>query len=722
MVSDDFADGTLAPVWLIDGPAGIASGVSTSQTDGYLELVTPDGDYDVWFANNGARALQTVSDNDFALETRFLTTPSERYQLQGILVEQDADNWLRFDTYSDGNTLYAFSAITVNGTSTPVFQVAIPQGTAPYLRVDRTGDTWTYDYSQDGQVWTTAGTVSHALTAIRAGVFAGNVGDTDGYTAQVDYVDFNNTLVDEDAGITPQNVAPIALNDALSTGIDSELTIATASLLANDSDANGDALLITDVTDPDNGTLTDNGDGTLTYSPDLGYSGTDNFSYMVSDGDLTDTATVTVTVTDGPSGPTPVFDQPGAVAFNGTPGSVIELPHAAVYEVPAGTVSFAFTAADTNGAQGLFVKDASGYVGGGNHFALYLDGSTLVARFQDAGAQDIVQVPGIIAGQTYDVAMTFDGTGGAIWLDGAQVASTALVMDWTENTQVIQWGGRGWGSGDGQTGFDAPFEGTMSDRQVFDSALDAAQIAALHADGPPNADPIAADDTITVDEDGSASIDPTLNDSDPDGDSLTVGAIVTGAANGTAEIIGNDVTYTPDANYFGADSFDVEVRDGRGGTAVSTVDVTVTPVEDDPVATDDSATALPETATVIDVLANDSDGDGDPLTVTLETPAANGTVTRNADNTFTYTPDPGFAGTDSFDYRLSDGDGPTDTATVTVTVTDGPSGPMPVFDQPGAVAFNGTPGSVIELPHAAVYEVPAGTVSFAFTAADTSGA
>ncbi len=71
--------------------------------------------------------MQTVADDDFTLETRFLTTPTERYQLQGILVEQDAQNWLRFDTYSDGNTLYAFGAITVNGASSMAFRVAIPR-------------------------------------------------------------------------------------------------------------------------------------------------------------------------------------------------------------------------------------------------------------------------------------------------------------------------------------------------------------------------------------------------------------------------------------------------------------------------------------------------------------------------------------------------------------------------------------------------------------------
>ncbi|MEM1003753.1 MAG: hypothetical protein AAGK26_00120, partial [Pseudomonadota bacterium] len=81
-VSDDFASGGLDSVWSIEGPSGISSGLGTDGTDAYLELVTPDGNYDVWNSNNGARAVQETADTDFQLETRFLTTPTEKYQLQ----------------------------------------------------------------------------------------------------------------------------------------------------------------------------------------------------------------------------------------------------------------------------------------------------------------------------------------------------------------------------------------------------------------------------------------------------------------------------------------------------------------------------------------------------------------------------------------------------------------------------------------------------------------
>ena len=78
----------------------------------------------------------------------------------------------------------------------------------------------------------------------------------------------------------------------------------------------------------------------------------------------------------------------------------------------------------------------------------------------------------------------------------------------------------------------------------------------------------------------------------------------------------NTVTYTPAANYFGPDSFTYTISDGRGGTASATVSITVSPVNDAPVANDDSATTTQDTAGTVAVLANDSDPDSDPLTVT----------------------------------------------------------------------------------------------------------
>ncbi|MCB9009759.1 MAG: tandem-95 repeat protein [Ardenticatenaceae bacterium] len=156
-----------------------------------------------------------------------------------------------------------------------------------------------------------------------------------------------------------------------------------------------------------------------------------------------------------------------------------------------------------------------------------------------------------------------------------------------------------------------------------------------------NAAPVAVDDSATTDEDTAVTIDVLANDSDSDGDSLTVES-VTDPTNGTVVNNGTDVTYTPNANFNGVDSFSYTVSDGNGGSDTATVTITVNGVNDAPVANDDSATTDEDTAVTIDVLANDSDSDGDSLTVESVTHPTNGTAVNNATDV-TYTPDAGFA-------------------------------------------------------------------------------
>ncbi len=183
-----------------------------------------------------------------------------------------------------------------------------------------------------------------------------------------------------------------------------------------------------------------------------------------------------------------------------------------------------------------------------------------------------------------------------------------------------------------------------------------------------NTNPSAADDAATTPEDAAVGISPLTNDTDADGDTLTIHS-VTQPANGTVVDNGDGtITYTPDPNYSGTDNFTYTISDGNGGTATATVTVNVTPVNDAPVAIDDAAFTGPGTPVVIPVLGNDTDADGDPLTVASATAPTNGTVTINPDGTITYTPNTGYSGIDTFTYVVSDGNGSTSTATVTVEV------------------------------------------------------
>jgi len=192
--------------------------------------------------------------------------------------------------------------------------------------------------------------------------------------------------------------------------------------------------------------------------------------------------------------------------------------------------------------------------------------------------------------------------------------------------------------------------------------------------------PIANDDTDTTSEDTLVTTTVLSNDSDPDGDALEVTA-VTDPANGSAVINGDStVKYTPDANFNGADSYVYTISDGNGGTDTATVTITVGIVNDALVANDDTDTTPEDTAVTTAVLDNDSDPDGDTLTVTTVTDPANGSAVINGDSTVKYTPDANFNGADSYVYTISDGNGGTDTATVTITVTCVNDPPVAVND------------------------------------------
>ena len=187
---------------------------------------------------------------------------------------------------------------------------------------------------------------------------------------------------------------------------------------------------------------------------------------------------------------------------------------------------------------------------------------------------------------------------------------------------------------------------------------------------PPNQGPDANDDLATVDEDSSVVIAVLDNDTDPEGDPLTVTSA--SADHGTITINPDGtLTYTPDPNYNGPDSITYSVSDGNGGTDTASVDVTVTPVNDAPVAVDDSATTAYNSSVVIPVLDNDTDVDGDLLTV-ISASSPDGDVTINPDGTLTFDPNPGFEGEATISYTVSDGNGGTDSANVTVTVEEQP--------------------------------------------------
>ncbi len=180
--------------------------------------------------------------------------------------------------------------------------------------------------------------------------------------------------------------------------------------------------------------------------------------------------------------------------------------------------------------------------------------------------------------------------------------------------------------------------------------------------------PVARDNNVETDEDSSVSI--TLAGSDANEDELTY-AIVTNPSHGKLSGTAPSISYTPNADFSGSDSFTFKVNDKTADSNAATVSITVMAANDKPNAQDDKVSTREDSPiSVIDVLTNDTDKDGDPLSVTAVTQGRNGSVAINTDNTLSYTPNTNFCGNDSFTYTVCDGKDGTDKATVNVRIKE----------------------------------------------------
>lgn len=187
-----------------------------------------------------------------------------------------------------------------------------------------------------------------------------------------------------------------------------------------------------------------------------------------------------------------------------------------------------------------------------------------------------------------------------------------------------------------------------------------------------NSAPYAADDSFMTlhDQSLTASVPGVLmNDYDTDGDPITP-TLVTGTSNGTLTFNSDgSFTYAPNAGFVGSDSFTYKVSDGLTDSNAATVSISV--MNSAPYAGDDSFMTTHDqsfAASVPGVLINDYDTDGDPITPTLLASTSNGTLTFNSDGSFTYVPNAGYVGNDSFTYKVSDGLSDSNTATVSISV------------------------------------------------------
>ena len=417
------------------------------------------------------------------------------------------------------------------------------------------------------------------------------------------------------------NTAPVANDDDYSAIGDLTFNAAVPGVLLNDSDADSDPLTAVVNASPTNGTVALNSDGSFTYLPNPGYTGTDSFTYHANDG-IADSniATVTITVTapmcvDHPSdlvawypgndnandviggnngtlqgGATFAAGQVGqAFSFDGLDdlifvGNPTNLQFGTNDFAIDAWVNFDSLGDPANAASGQYCQAGLGcdeHILGKNDPS-NLDGWMLIKQADNhfwfclggdcspTGPNTLRSTTVAETGVWYHVAATVDATEIALYLNGVKEEVKPRPAFTNTDTFDLVLG--------------RFLHGRIDEAELFNHAISEAEIQALYnasSAGKCNTAPVAEDQSVTTDEDTAVNI--TLNGTDADGNFLNY-TVIDGPTNGSLDGTAPNLTYTPNSNYNGPDSFTFSVNDGFGDSNIATVSITVTPVNDAPVA------------------------------------------------------------------------------------------------------------------------------------------
>jgi len=492
----------------------------------------------------------------------------------------------------------------------------------------------------------------------------------------------NSTAATVTITVIPVNDAPVALDDSFSVMEDSSLNVPALGVLGNDSDVDGDALTALLDTDVSNGALTLNADGSFNYTPDAGFYGVDSFTYTADDGTAnSNVATVTITVTHLNHAPVAVDDSYATnedTALNIAASGVLGNDS----DVDAGDVLTALLASDvSNGTLTLNADGSFGYTPDANFNGV--DTFTYVAN--DGAANSTEATVTITVNALNDAPVANDDSysvaeDGSLSIAASGVLGNDSDVDGDALTAVLDTdvsNGALTLNADGSFDYtpNANFNGVDSFTYVAnDGAANSTEATVTITVTAQNDAPVAANDAFATNEDTALNIAASGvlgNDTDIDLDALTA-VLDTNVLNGTLVLNANgSFTYTPDANFNGADSFTYHANDGTANSNIATVTITVNAVNDAPVAVPDSYSTDMDVALNVPapgVLENDSDVEGQVLTPVLKTDVSNGTLQLWLDGSFNYTPDAGFVGVDTFTYAATDGALEGNTVTVTITV------------------------------------------------------
>ncbi len=532
-------------------------------------------------------------------------------------------------------------------------------------------DVLANDYDPEGKALQTVGFTQGTHGSVSGGgpgpltytpgaYFAG----TDTFTYRVRDADGDESEATVTVNVQLVNQAPAAADDSYEVDEDTALWFEP---LTNDVDPENEGLTVNWAHDGAGGTVTVGPGTSMAYRPSPNFYGDDSFLYQVADPfGVTDVATVHVTVRPSPDPPAPTWDE--LETDEDVPVLLDVLvndhdPDGEVLQITAvGTSTFGVATIENNRVRFIPGADKKG--------TAVFSYTVADPGGLSASSSVIVTINSIPDAPVAnpDIATTAEETALTI---------AVLANDTDGDSEALSVGGVGQGA-HGTVTVDA------SQRAVYTPAADffgsdtftytAADPTGRTATGTVTVTvtnvaeaPDARDDAASTDEDTPVTMTVLANDSDADGDALSITAATQGTHGGVT-FTSSALTYTPAANYDGADSFTYTVDDGSGRTDTATVTITVVGVNDPPVATADSASTAEDTAVTIAALANDSDADGDTLAITAVTQGARGTVTFTTD-ALTYTPAANANGSDSFTYTLGDGQGGSATATVAVTIT-----------------------------------------------------
>ncbi|ENG6089796.1 tandem-95 repeat protein, partial [Vibrio parahaemolyticus] len=500
--------------------------------------------------------------------------------------------------------------------------------------------------------------------------------------ATITYIVTDGDLTDEakvTVTVTPVNDSPVAVDDTTSIQEDTAVTI---DVLPNDTDVDGDKLSIQSASVPEAQGKVEIVDGKLVFTPAENFNGDAEIAYIVTDGQLTDEAKVTVTVNPVDDAPTIKVDAVESITEDAVNTDTVV---ATLTVRDTDTPEDQLTVSLENNSNGYFVlvgnevKLTQASVDAVNNDELNLKDLTISASVSDGvnptandsdslvvyRVNDAPTVEHAIAGQvlsedfdayTIDLNEVFKDSDSSLEfsVSGNNSIQISIVNGVATITPTADW------NGSKALTFTATDPSGESVSQTVNFTV------------APVADIVA--DKATVVEDTPTIIKVLGNDTFEGDDQVVSLDTNNGPANGTVSVNPDgSVTYTPNDNYHGTDSFTYIVTSG-GVSESTTVSVDVTPVNDAPVAKDDIATTQEDTAVTIDVLPNDSDVDGDKLSIeSASVPKEQGTV-EVVNGKLVFTPAENFNGDAEITYTVTDGQ-LTDEAKVTVTVN-------PVNDAP----------------------------------------